>query len=421
MGYIAIQRQKIFNNIMLGFILFMFFPIVYRLFYPSSSGIMIYVNLGILLFCSLLYYLNKKMDKTSLLTHIFLISFFILTIVISYKEANQGLFIIFIFVTPMFAYILLAPKLGSLYAVLALVAVGLLTSFLPGQLTLDNIMRIFILGLLMISVLHGLAYTRERALEEIQDYMNNMEDKVKKALAQEKEQKKLLIQTSKLASLGEMLANVSHQWKQPLSSLSAINMNLQVQEEFSETPNEDRQALIKQMQEQIDFMSNTMQNFRSFFKTREDKNLFSLSSSSHQLIDLFEKDFKSHGIKIDYIEASKDAQAFAYENMYQQVLLNIITNAKEAIEEHNAQDKRISIVFAHTEDYAIVEIEDYAGGVPAEIIDQIFEKQFTTKGEKGSGIGLAMSKEIIQDFCQGRIKAVNTQNGFKISISLPLK
>jgi signal transduction histidine kinase len=106
--------------------------------------------------------------------------------------------------------------------------------------------------------------------------------------------------------------------------------------------------------------------------------------------------------------------------MYKQALLNIITNAKDAIHENKPDNTDIDISYDKDDTFGIVTIKDHAGGIPEEILSKIFEKNFTTKGENGSGIGLAMTKEIIEDFCHGKLSVENTDDGAKFSIYIPL-
>jgi signal transduction histidine kinase len=249
--------------------------------------------------------------------------------------------------------------------------------------------------------------------------MNNLERKVNKALEQKLEQEKLLIHTSKLATLGELMSSIAHQWKQPISTISAISMNLRLKEELSESSDISKLKLCDELEEQTEFMSKTMDDFRSFFKAREEESAFTLNIVSQRLIGLFDKNFKAQNINIHQCE-SDNIEVFGYSNMYKQALLNIISNAKDAINETKPSNTNIDIAYSKDDTYGIVTVEDHAGGIAQEVLDKVFEKHFSTKGENGSGIGLAMAKEIIEDFCHGKIRVDNTDDGTRFNIYIPL-
>jgi signal transduction histidine kinase len=160
-------------------------------------------------------------------------------------------------------------------------------------------------------------------------------------------------------------------------------------------------------------MSKTIDDFREFFKNDKEKEKFDLMEAVIDVLKLIDKQIKNHNISIDINGSGKTI--LGYKNELKQVILNIITNAKDALIEKNIKDAKISI-FVH--DNTIV-IEDNAGGIPKEIGDRIFEPYFTTKEEgKGTGIGLYISKVIIEEHFKGKIYFENTQNGVKFIIEL---
>ena len=228
-----------------------------------------------------------------------------------------------------------------------------------------------------------------------------------------------------MASLGEMLASVAHQWKQPIASISSISSSLRVGEELKAIKGGESDLTVIEkaiaMEKHVKFMDSTMNDFRSFFKNSDTHKNFSLQESSQKLFSLFADFFNSFEISIVLGENSeKTFIVAAYENMYKQALLNIINNAKDAIVNTQTSCTDITISYEKENDYALINIDDCAGGIPDEIIDKIFDKHFTTKGKEGSGLGLAMSKEMVEEGCQGELLVSKIDNGSRFTIKLPL-
>jgi len=216
-------------------------------------------------------------------------------------------------------------------------------------------------------------------------------------------QKKLLIQKSKLATMGELLGNISHQWRQPLTRVSYILMNI----EYAHTQQE-RTPLIQEATEQLEYMSQTINDFISFYAPDKEKESFSLAKETQGVLDFL--DFEE--ILVELVVQS-DATVYNYKNEFKQVLLNLFTNAIDILKERTTQNPSIRIVI----DGKCITIEDNAGGINLYNMEQIFEPYFTTK-ESGIGIGLYMCKMIIEKNMEGKLSVVNTTNGAIFSIDL---
>ena len=229
-------------------------------------------------------------------------------------------------------------------------------------------------------------------------------------------------QQSKMASVGEMLASISHQWKQPLSAISMSTADTKIKELLKDTPDEAVINNLETIEKQIEFMISTMHDFKNFFKPDKEKTKFSLMQSSYELINLFSKNFIENNIVINlHSKNERDIEVFGYENMYKQALINIIANAADAIIENSSDNKDIYVECDSDGEYGIVTITNYAGQIPEENIDKIFDQFFTTKGDRGSGIGLSMTKQIIEDLDSGKVTAENIEDGVVFTIKLPLK
>ena len=236
-----------------------------------------------------------------------------------------------------------------------------------------------------------------------------------KTLVNEKNEKeKILIHQSKLASMGEMINNIAHQWRQPLTHLGFINMNLQLCLEEEPIDKKYINEKIEESNAQLDFMSKTIDNFRDFYKINKKKELFYISDAVKKALDIMEPIFKNNKIEFEF-NLIKDKQVDGYENEYSQVILNILTNAKDVLLSRQIQNPKIVISINQKHNSTITTILDNGGGIENKYINQIFDPYFTTK-EKGSGIGLYMSEMIIKNHFKGKITACNKANGSIFSI-----
>jgi signal transduction histidine kinase len=238
-----------------------------------------------------------------------------------------------------------------------------------------------------------------------------------KILVNEKNEKeKLLIHQSKLASMGEMINNIAHQWRQPLTHLGFINMNLQLAFEDEPLDKKYLKEKIEESNVQLDFMSKTIDNFSDFYLLNKQKELFLISNAVKKALDIMEPIFKNNKIEFKF-NVIKDKQINAYENEFSQVILNLLTNAKDVLLSRNIENPQITITIDEKNDLSITSIFDNAGGIENKYQDKIFDPYFTTK-QKGSGIGLYMSKMIIQSHFKGKIKVLNTNKGACFSIEV---
>lgn len=239
---------------------------------------------------------------------------------------------------------------------------------------------------------------------------------LKKMVEEKNEKEKLLIHQSKLASMGEMINNIAHQWRQPLTHLGFINMNLQLAFEDEPLDKKYLKEKIEESNAQLDFMSKTIDNFRDFYKPNKQKEIFYISVAVKKALEIMEPIFESNKIEFEF-NVIKDKQINAYENEYSQVILNILTNAKDVLISRQIQNPKIIISINEKNDSIITTILDNAGGIENKYINHIFDPYFTTK-QKGSGIGLYMSKMIIESHFKGKIKVFNKDKGASFSIEV---
>ncbi|OPA76582.1 PAS domain-containing sensor histidine kinase [Campylobacter pinnipediorum subsp. pinnipediorum] len=248
---------------------------------------------------------------------------------------------------------------------------------------------------------------------ELRGLNENLQDIIKSEVAKNEEQTKIILTQSRLASMGEMIANIAHQWRQPLNELSITLFKMSKDKNKFNESYEKCKNIIKNM-------SNTIEDFRNFFSTSKAPEAFLISDALHDSIMMLQGTFEKKHINVS-INTDFDTEVFGYKSKLTQVILNILNNAKDACIERDIKNKQIKITTSQEQDLAVISICDNAGGISDEIIDKIFEPYFTTKhSSQGTGIGLYMSKLII-DKLKGVIIIKNKDNGACFSIKIPIK
>jgi PAS domain S-box-containing protein len=270
------------------------------------------------------------------------------------------------------------------------------------------------------NITHFLGYiidiTEMKMLElEVQELNKNLNLEVVKQTSENLKKDKLLQEQSKLAAMGEMVGSIAHQWRQPLNSL---NINIQNLDDDYIDGLIDQKFLEEFIQKQtktIKFMSQTIDDFRNFFRIDKIEKTFSVKDAIDSTISIQSAQLKNHNISIGI--SGDDFTTHTIESEFLQVILNIITNAKDAIIQNNIEYGKIEIVL--NREKKSIKISDNAGGIPNDILDRIFEPYFTTKEQgKGTGIGLYMSKVIIEQNIGGSLSAKNIKDGAEFTIKI---
>ncbi len=243
--------------------------------------------------------------------------------------------------------------------------------------------------------------------------------KIKQIELEKQKNETILINQSKLASMGEMIGNIAHQWRQPLTHLSYIIMNLQAAYENDKLDKNYLEKKTEEANKQINFMSHTIDDFRNFFKVSKQKEEFSLISSINESFNLLKESFKTLDIEVE-LKYKNDFKIQSYKGELSQVIFNLLNNAKEEFIRKKINSAKILIALIKEDKNIVIKISDNAGGIDEDIIKKIFEPYFTTK-EKGLGIGLYMSKIIIEKNMEGKLEVKNINNGVEFSIYLPTK
>jgi len=256
-----------------------------------------------------------------------------------------------------------------------------------------------------------------RTEEALRQLNETLEQRVAEELGKNREKDLLMIQQSRLAAMGEMIGNIAHQWRQPLNALALVLSNIKDAYAFNELNAEYLEQTTANGQRLIQKMSTTINDFRDFFRPDKSAVDFSALDQIHNAIALVEAGFKSSNIGIA-VEAPEDLPLKGFPNEYSQVLLNLLSNAKEAI---LAQDRpgAVTIRLERRGKQACVTVQDNGGGVPEVVKDKIFEPYFSTK-PMGTGIGLYMSKMIIERNMEGSLEVDNTADGAAFTVTTPL-
>ena len=240
-----------------------------------------------------------------------------------------------------------------------------------------------------------------------------------------KHKEEVMLQQSKMASLGEMIGNIAHQWRQPLSSISTAASGMKLQKEFNQLSDNEFDSTLDNITQTTQFLSQTIDDFQNYIKENKIKKEFDISKSIEKVLSLMKGTIVSN-----FIELNKNLTSIvveSYENELNQVLLNILSNSKDALKNINEDNRFIRVSLFKKDENAIIEIIDSGGGIDEKIINRVFEPYFTTKHKsQGTGLGLYMTHKIIKESINGNIFIENcSYRGFKkcakVTLSIPIK
>ncbi|QDM01661.1 ABC transporter substrate-binding protein [Aliarcobacter butzleri] len=247
--------------------------------------------------------------------------------------------------------------------------------------------------------------------KELKDINNELEDRIKKEIEENLKKDRLLSQQQKMVSMGQMIENIAHQWRQPLSLITTSASGIKIKKELDVLDDKYLYDTLDFILNTSAYLSDTIDDFRYFFKPQKDKEIFYLKNCCKRTIDLIKPNFIENNITI--IENIEDLKINGYESELIQVLINILNNAKDALL-LTKYDRFIFIDVIKDNKKALIKIKDNAGGIDANIIAKVFEPYFTTKHKHfGTGIGLYMCQEIISKHMDGEIDISNVKFDYK--------
>jgi PAS domain S-box-containing protein len=256
--------------------------------------------------------------------------------------------------------------------------------------------------------------------QEMEDLNRTLEKRVQEEVEKNRIKDILLIHQNRQAALGETLEHIAHQWKQPLNALSLITGSLQVEAAAGKLTDESLQETTDTIVGLVDHMSQTIAVFRDFYRPEKERSIFYIREAIDKALTFIKPALRLDSIEVD-ISADPLLAAYGYPKEYAQVLLNILSNAREALTEKGVKNPRVSLRAAAENGKAVVTATDNAGGIPDANLARIFELYFTTRDSiGGTGIGLYMSKNIIEKNMGGKLGVRNIENGAEFRIELEL-
>jgi len=251
---------------------------------------------------------------------------------------------------------------------------------------------------------------------QLQDYKNNLEEKVKKEIEKNKLKEKIMFHQSRLISMGEMINSIAHQWRQPLSSINSAVVAIDaLLFKKGILENKDINANLEDIEKQTRYMSRTIEDFSNFLNPNKIKGAYLLKNLVTQSLSILNSKLSNNNIAC-HIEDLNASYIYCYEGEIIQVILVIINNAIDALKQNDIKNPLINI----TTDENHILIKDNAGGIKQENIDDVFLPYFSTKkGKNGLGIGLYVAKTIVEESNNGKILVYNNSKGACFCINLP--
>lgn len=261
---------------------------------------------------------------------------------------------------------------------------------------------------------------RKRAENELVLVNKTLEQRVEHETKKRLEAEHIAMQQSKMALMGEMIGAIAHQWRQPLNALGLTVQDIREAYKYGELNDNYLAQAVDISMDRIQFMSKTIDDFRNFFSPNKAKQEFFIEDAIKATANIVSAQLKDHKINLSYNGTGK-TPFVGYQNELQQVLLNLISNSKDAIESNNSTLRKIEISVMNTDTSIFITVEDSGGGIPPHILDRVFEPYYTTKEQgKGTGIGLYMSKQIVERHMDGELGCENSDYGARFTIKLPL-
>jgi len=318
-----------------------------------------------------------------------------------------------------------------------------LQPFFPIQYSLRDIVYLSVVLLIMTVVIYFYKnridlgnQTITRQKEQLEEFAKELENKVKEKtkelqelntqLEQKVEDKatelvkkdEMILAQSRQAAMGEMISMIAHQWRQPLSTITLQISNIKINSMLGKTSVEETNDALERISETIIYLSETIDDFQTFFNPNKAKEVTSVCELIERAVNFVELRLKLAHIQLDYV-CNKRVETFIHSNEFTQVIINIINNAIDVLLERGTKNPMIHIENIVKAGMIELRIMDNGGGIEDAIINNIFEPYFSTKGKNGTGLGLYMSKVIIEKELNGTLKAKNNEEGAEFTIEIP--
>jgi signal transduction histidine kinase len=381
-------------------------------------------SMGQLLITPVILLLHANIKKSDLiqLAIVALASIILSFIVLKFYPITQHLLLLGVTI---FFILTLSYILGVHYGAFATFIIAYISLYLThnnigiftGGSPIDNIINLnsYFLFQILLVLLFG------TLLSDMKNKANRLQLLVKQELNKNREQQFHMLQRDRLALKGEMISMIAHQWKQPLNNLSLIHQMILLEYENNRLNKDVMLQFDSDSKRQIKQMSKTITDFTNFFSPEKNSQKFYIKDTLMQSLSLLRPIFDIERIKTNLdIESQSDILLDGYPNELGQMFINILNNAKDALIEKDIINREIWISSKRVDDNIYLYIEDNAGGIPSDIINKIFDPYFSTKSKNGTGLGLYMSKMIIEEHMSGKLEVYNSDKGAIFKTTLPI-
>jgi len=385
-------------------------------FDPFYSKILLFNNF--VTFISI-YLLNTNKSYYLNLVIIFLFLYFIMFILSLFLILNDEFRLVWFFLISFATFILLGKKAGI--ALTSIIILSILSIYVNYDLHLSSLaIYTFILSLVIFSIF---AYSFLRKIENDAQEFNLinqlLQERIEQEVSERGEQEQMLLQQYRLASMGEMIDSIAHQWRQPLMNINAIIMNMD--RNIEQNPQKDNflETKLEDIANLTAHMSQTIEDFRYLLADKKNSQTFLLSHAISEVRTLLKSNLQT--IAVEYYEEQAISISTNKSELLQALII-LLNNAVEALSQNSIQSKYIYISLYHNKGDICIDIEDNAGGINPDNLNKIFDPYFTTKKQLGgTGLGLYIAKLIIEHNLHAQLTAINSTRGAKFQIRFPHK
>jgi len=367
--------------------------------------------------CLVTIYLLRRKNLYSFVVNITLISTLLLFYFALLTSVQDELRLVWFFLVVFAAFVLMGKKYGLFLMLFILSSIFIINHYHDLGYSRLALFSFFNSFLIFTAFSYFYLEKIEKDALEFTVLNQKLKEKVSYEIHQREEQEQILLQQCRLASMGEMIDSIAHQWRQPLMNINAILMNM---ERGIETKKNPKEYLENKMDEVITLtthMSQTIEDFRALLKADKQKVHFFIGKSINHALELFEGLLKDIDVQVTPIGK---LTFYGYNNELIQVIMIILSNAIDVLNARQIKSKHITIDIK-IEEQLFISIEDNAGGIEEKYLRKIFDPYFTTKERNGgTGLGLYIAKIIIEQNMQGKLSVVNTKQGAKFTIEIPV-
>jgi len=365
--------------------------------------------------CLVTIYLLRKKTLYSLVVNITIMGSLLLFYFALLTSVQDELRLVWFFLVVFAAFVLVGKKYGLVLMLFILSSVFIINYYHDLGYSKLALFSFFNSFLIFTAFSYFFLEKIEKDALEFSVLNQKLKAKVSHEIHQREEQEQILLQQCRLASMGEMIDSIAHQWRQPLMNINAILMNMERGLETKENPKEYLENKMDEVITLTTHMSQTIEDFRALLKADKQKVHFFIEKSIRHALELFDGLLRDIDVQVTPVEK---LTFYGYNNELIQVIIIILSNAIDALNTHNIQSKQITIDIK-VEKQLFISIEDNAGGIEEKYLQKIFDPYFTTKERNGgTGLGLYIAKIIIEQNMHGKLSVENTEHGAKLTIEI---